>query len=121
MTRSLARRVAAEAVGTGLLVVVLGLQRTGRARLVPAAVAACIGSAYWFTSSTAFANPAMTIGRVVTDTAAGIAPASAVPFVVAPLLGTVLGLGAATALFGPSTRTGDDAVAPAGRSEPAPL
>ncbi|MFG2123714.1 aquaporin [Streptomyces sp. NPDC048710] len=111
-----------EVVATaGLILLVLGLQRTGRARLVPAAAAAYIGSAYWFTSSTAFANPAMTIGRVVTDTAAGIAPTSVVPFVAAQLLGAGLGTGAATALFGRSTHTGDDAVAPAGRAEPASL
>ncbi|MEU1406685.1 aquaporin [Streptomyces sp. NPDC005728] len=106
-----------EVVATaGLILLVLGLERTGRARLTPVAVASYIGSAYWFTSSTSFANPAMTIGRTVTDTAAGIAPASLVPFVAAQLLGTGIGLGAAAVLFGRPATTREEVAVPTGRT-----
>ncbi|MFK4271927.1 aquaporin [Streptomyces milbemycinicus] len=91
----------AEAVATaGLIWLVFGLARVGRAHLAPAAVAAYIGSAYWFTSSTSFANPAVTIGRAFTDTFAGIAPASVAPFLAAQLCGAVLGLGLVALTFG---------------------
>ncbi|MFF1443583.1 aquaporin [Streptomyces sp. NPDC058295] len=93
-----------EVVATaGLILLILGLGRIGRTALAPAAVASYIGAAYWFTSSTAFANPAVTIGRAFTDTFAGIAPASVAPFIAAQLLGTALGLGIVTAVYG--TRT----------------
>ena len=76
-TRSGANLWLAEIVATtGLLVVIVGLVRSGKASIIPAAVGAYIGAAYWFTSSTSFANPAVTIGRAFTDTYAGIAPAS---------------------------------------------
>ena len=71
----------------GLLVVVLGVVRSGRSSSAPFAVAGYIAAAYWFTSSTSFANPAVTIGRTLTDTFAGIAPASAPAFVAAQLAG----------------------------------
>ena len=91
----------AEVVATaGLLLLIFALVRTGRAALAPPAVGAYIGAAYWFTSSTSFANPAVTIGRAFTDTFAGIAPASVPGFVVAQLVGLVVGLGA-IALFYP--------------------
>ena len=61
----------------GLLLVIFALARSGRSRSAPAAVGAYIGAAYWFTSSTSFANPAITIGRMFSDTFAGIAPSSA--------------------------------------------
>ncbi|MEV6290535.1 aquaporin [Streptomyces sp. NPDC051896] len=83
----------------GLVLLVLGLGRTGRDRLAPVAVASYIGAAYWFTSSTSFANPAVTIGRAFTDTFAGIAPASVGPFVVAQIAGAVLGLGLVASVF----------------------
>ncbi|MGW3912106.1 aquaporin [Streptomyces sp. NPDC005070] len=90
-----------EAVATaGLVLLVLGLARTGRARYAPVAVASYIGAAYWFTSSTSFANPAVTIGRAFTDTFAGIAPGSLGPFVAAQLVGAALGLGLVVAVFG---------------------
>ena len=66
----------------GLIAVILTLARTGRASLSAAAVAAWIGAAYWFTSSTSFANPAVTIARMFSDTFAGIAPASVPMFIV---------------------------------------
>ena len=67
----------AEVIATlGLLLVIFALARTRRAPLAPAAVGAYIGAAYFFTSSTSFANPAITVGRMFSDTFAGIAPAS---------------------------------------------
>ncbi|MFG2130911.1 aquaporin [Streptomyces sp. NPDC048751] len=83
----------------GLVLLVFGLARTARAHLAPLAVASYIGAAYWFTSSTSFANPAVTIGRAFTDTFAGIAPASVGPFLAAQLAGAVLGLGLLAAVF----------------------
>jgi glycerol uptake facilitator-like aquaporin len=81
-----------------LLLVILLLSDSGKAQLVPVAVAAWIGSAYFFTSSTSFANPAVTIGRIFTDTFSGIAVASAGPFILAQLLGGFVGLGLFLAL-----------------------
>jgi glycerol uptake facilitator-like aquaporin len=76
---------------TGLVLLIFALARSGRASVAPAAVGAYIGAAYWFTSSTSFANPAVTIGRAFTDTFAGIAPASVPGFVVAQLFGLLAG------------------------------
>lgn len=89
----------AELVATfGLVLVIFLLVRTGRAMesvvVVPAAVAGYITAAYWFTSSTSFANPAVTIGRAFSDTFAGIAPVSVPPFIVAQIIGAALALGA---------------------------
>jgi glycerol uptake facilitator-like aquaporin len=77
----------------GLVLLVFALARTGRAALSAVAVGAYIGAAYWFTSSTSFANPAVTVGRIFSDTFAGIAPTSALFFVAAQLVGGVVGLG----------------------------
>jgi glycerol uptake facilitator-like aquaporin len=93
----------------GLIAVILTLARTGRASLSAASVAAWIGAAYWFTSSTSFANPAVTIGRMFSDTFAGIAPASAPMFVVFQILGAALGAGLALYLY-PDIRAEADAV-----------
>jgi len=82
----------AEVIATvGLLVVVFGTVRSGRADRVAFAVGGYITAAYWFTSSTSFANPAVTIARTVTDTFAGIAPPSAPAFILAQLLGGAAG------------------------------
>jgi arsenate reductase len=90
----------AEAVATaGLILVIFALVRTGRSQLAAPAVGAYIGAAYFFTSSTSFANPAITIGRMFTDTFAGIAPMSALPFVAAQLVGATVGWGLVRALF----------------------
>ncbi|SNT54185.1 aquaporin [Actinacidiphila glaucinigra] len=90
-----------EVVATaGLIVLILGLGRTGQRRIGPVAVASYIGAAYWFTSSTSFANPAVTIGRTFSDTFAGIAPASVTPFIAAQLVGAVVGLALVAVLFG---------------------
>ena len=89
----------AEAVATaGLIVVIL---RSGAANVnakASALVACYIGAAYWFTASTSFANPAAVMGRVFSDTFAGIAPASALGFVLAQTVGAALGAGLASAL-----------------------
>jgi glycerol uptake facilitator-like aquaporin len=77
---------------TGLVLVVFVLARTGRERLAPAAVGAYIGAAYFFTSSTSFANPAITIGRMFTTSFSGIAPTSVPGFLAAQVLGAALGL-----------------------------
>ena len=91
----------AEGVATfGLVLVVLRLPASRAA----AAVAAYIGAAYWFTASTAFANPAATIGRMLSDTFAGIAPASVAPFLAAQAVGAALAL-AADRAFGPVQAT----------------
>jgi arsenate reductase len=80
-----------EVVATfGLLIVILGVVRSGRASTAPFAVAGYIAAAYWFTSSTSFANPAVTIGRTLSDTFAGIRPSSVPAFIVAQLLGGAL-------------------------------
>lgn len=90
-----------EVVATaGLLWIIGALTRTGRGHLGPILVAAWIGSAYFFTSSTSFANPAVTIGRSLTDTFSGIAPSSVLLFVVFQLIGAAIGAGL-TALFFP--------------------
>jgi arsenate reductase len=89
-----------EAIATlGLLVVIFSLARTGRTASAPAAVGAYIGAAYWFTSSTSFANPAISVGRMFSDTFAGIAPASVPGFVVAQLLGGAAAIVAVRALY----------------------
>lgn len=90
--RASAPNLLAEAVATaGLLLVILLLVRSGRGALAAPAVGAYIGAAYWFTASTSFANPAITIGRAFSDTFAGIAPASVLPFIAAQLVGAALG------------------------------
>ena len=76
----------------GLITVIFVLVARSQDKLIPAAVAAWIGSAYFFTSSTSFANPAVTIGRVFSDTFAGINPASVLPFIIAQLIGAMLGV-----------------------------
>ena len=74
----------------GLILVIFALARSGRSRAAPAAVGAYIGAAYFFTSSTSFANPAITIGRMFSATFAGIAPSSAPAFIAAQVLGGAL-------------------------------
>ena len=83
----------------GLILVIFALARSGRSRSAPAAVGAYIGAAYWFTSSTSFANPAITIGRMFSNTFAGIAPSSAPSFIGAQILGGVLAIAVIKALY----------------------
>jgi len=90
----------AEVVATvGLLLVVFSLVRTGRLAHVPYVVGAYIGGAYYFTSSTSFANPAVTVGRMFSDTFAGIDPACAPMFVVMQVVGVGVAVGLLRALF----------------------
>lgn len=91
----------------GLLLVILALARTRRTAQVAWAVGAYIGAAYWFTASTSFANPAVTVGRAFTDSFAGIAPASVPGFVIAQAIGALVGLGVAVALFPHHIEAGD--------------
>jgi glycerol uptake facilitator-like aquaporin len=104
--RATAGHFLSEVVATGgLILVIFALARTGRARSAPAAVGAYIGAAYFFTSSTSFANPAITVGRMFTDTFAGIAPSSVPSFVLAQAVGGATALAALRALYPlPSTQ-----------------
>ncbi|MET9856809.1 aquaporin [Streptomyces sp. NPDC006450] len=109
--RSAGNLLLGEVVATaGLILLIFGLARTDRLRFAPVAVASYIGAAYWFTSSTSFANPAVTIGRAFTDTFAGIAPASVPAFVGVQLVGAVVGLALVAVIF---LRGRNDAGAPA--------
>lgn len=92
-----------EVVATlGLLLVIVGAARTGRSDRVAYAVGGYITAAYWFTSSTSFANPAVTIARMFSNTFAGIAPASVPGFIAMQLLGAALGYLLIRALFPPT-------------------
>jgi len=83
----------------GLMLVIFALARAGRPQATPAAVGAYIGAAYFFTSSTSFANPAITVGRMFSDTFAGIAPASAPAFIGAQITGGALAVVVIKALY----------------------
>jgi arsenate reductase len=89
-----------EVVATlGLLLVIFALARSGRGRSAPAAVGAYIGAAYFFTSSTSFANPAITLGRMLSDSFAGIAPSAALLFIAAQVVGALVAVGAIKVLY----------------------
>jgi arsenate reductase len=83
----------------GLLLVIFALARSGRSHAAPAAVGAYIGAAYFFTSSTSFANPAITVGRMFSGTFAGIAPSSVPGFIAAQIIGGALAVGVIKALY----------------------
>lgn len=90
----------AEVVATlGLLLVIFSLARSGRGNLAPAAVGAYIGAAYFFTSSTSFANPAISVGRMFSDTFAGIAPASVPAYVAVQLVGAAVAIAVIRTLY----------------------
>ncbi|MDY0816832.1 MIP/aquaporin family protein [Kitasatospora purpeofusca] len=98
--RSAGHLLLGEVVATaGLVLLIFGLARTGHLRFAPVAVASYIGAAYWFTSSTSFANPAVSIGRAFTDTFAGIAPSSLPGFLGMQLIGGVVGLALVALIF----------------------
>jgi arsenate reductase len=89
-----------EVVATiGLILVIFALARSGRSHLAPAAVGAYIGAAYFFTSSTSFANPAITVGRMFSNTFAGIAPSSVPSFISAQIVGGILAFGLVRSLY----------------------
>ncbi len=103
----------AEVVATfGLVVVIFAVVRSGRATAAPFAVGAYIGGAYFFTSSTSFANPAVTIGRTISDTFAGIRPSSAPAFVAMQLIGGLLAVGAIRVLYPHVADSAADVVLP---------
>ncbi|WP_367325678.1 aquaporin [Streptomyces sp. HUAS ZL42] len=100
--RSAGHLLLGEIVATaGLILLIFGLARADRLQFAPVAVASYIGAAYWFTSSTSFANPAVTIGRAFTDTFAGIAPGSVLGFIGMQLVGSVVGLALVALIFMP--------------------
>jgi arsenate reductase len=96
----------------GLVVLIFALARSRRAAAAPAAVGAYIGAAYWFTSSTSFANPAVTIGRAFTDTFTGIAPTSVPGFLAAQLVGGVLAVGLLVVLYPRVGQAADEVAIP---------
>ncbi|MFJ6027149.1 aquaporin [Pseudarthrobacter sp. NPDC092424] len=102
-----------EVVATaGLILLIFALARTSRGMLAAPAVGAYIGAAYWFTSSTSFANPAVTVGRIFSDTFAGIAPGSVPGYIVAQAAGGAVGLGLVLLLFPTAGKAADDVVVP---------
>jgi glycerol uptake facilitator-like aquaporin len=108
-----------EVVATaGLVTLVLALARTGRGDWAAPAVGAYIGAAYWFTSSTSFANPAVTVGRMFSDTFAGIAPSSAPAFLLAQLVGGAIGVALAHGLYPDVAAAADRVVVPHGAGAP---
>ncbi len=103
----------AEVVATfGLLLVIFGVVRSGRAPAAPLAVGAYIGGAYFFTSSTSFANPAVTTGRMFTDTFAGIEPSSAPAFIAAQVVGAALAVAAIRILYPQTAGSAADVIVP---------
>jgi glycerol uptake facilitator-like aquaporin len=96
----------------GLIALIFALARTRQAALVAPAVGVYIGAAYWFTSSTSFANPAVTIGRMFSDTFAGIAPSSVLPFIGMQILGGAVGVAIVLALYPDAGAHADDVVVP---------
>ena len=92
--------VLGEVIATfGLLLVIFGVVRSGRSSVVAVAVGGYIGAAYWFTSSTSFANPAVTVARTLSDTFTGIAPGAAPAFIAAQLVGALLAVGCVAVLW----------------------
>jgi glycerol uptake facilitator-like aquaporin len=105
----------AEVVATAILILLIfSLARTGRGALAAPAVGAYIGAAYWFTSSTSFANPAVTLGRMFSDTFAGIAPGSVPGFIGMQLIGAAIGVALLLVLYPHADRSADDVVIPHG-------
>jgi arsenate reductase len=103
----------AEAVATfGLLLVIFGVVRSGRSAAAPFAVAAYIGGAYFFTSSTSFANPAVTFARMLSNTFAGIRPSSVPAFVVAQIVGATVAVAVVSVLYPTIRETAGDVVVP---------
>ncbi|MBA2625372.1 MAG: aquaporin family protein [Acidimicrobiia bacterium] len=103
----------AEVVATfGLVLVVFGMVRSGRTSAAPFAVGAYIGGAYFFTSSTSFANPAVTLARSLSDTFAGIEPASVPAFVLAQLAGAALAVAVVRSLYPTVAESAADVVVP---------
>jgi glycerol uptake facilitator-like aquaporin len=101
----------AETVATaGLVTVIFALARTRQGMAAAPAVGAYIGAAYWFTSSTSFANPAVTVGRIFSDTFAGIAPSSVPGFITAQVAGAVGAIALVRYLFPGTTQPADETI-----------
>ena len=114
-TRSSSGHLLSEVVATfGLLLVIFGLVRAGRASTAPFAVGAYITGAYFFTSSTSFANPAVTVARMFSDTFAGIGPGSVLGFVAAQIVGAAIATGAIHVLWPRIDRAAGEVVVPHG-------
>jgi glycerol uptake facilitator-like aquaporin len=102
-----------EALATfGLVVLVFALARAGRSALAPFAVGSYIAAAYWWSSSTSFANPMIDLARTLSDTFAGIAPSSVPMFLLAQLVGGATGAAAVAVLYPTVTAAADDVVVP---------
>ncbi|MDT4937453.1 MAG: hypothetical protein QOG80_1124 [Pseudonocardiales bacterium] len=102
-----------EVVATaGLVALIFAMARSERGALAAPAVGAYIGAAYWFTSSTSFANPAVTVGRMFSNTFAGIAPASVLGFVAMQLIGAAVGVLIVLVLYPDTSRAADAVVIP---------
>ena len=113
--RSGANLLLAEVIATfGLLLVIFAVVRTGRPTLAAFTVGAFIAAAFYFTSSTSFANPAVTFGRMFSDTFAGIAPESVPGFVVAELVGMLIAIGVIAVLYPDVEETAGDVIVPHG-------
>jgi glycerol uptake facilitator-like aquaporin len=111
--RATAGHLVGELVATaGLIALIFALARTRRGALAAPAVGAYIGAAYWFTSSTSFANPAVTVGRMFTNTFAGIAPSSAPGFIGMQVLGSAVGVAIVLALYPDAGERAGDVVIP---------
>jgi glycerol uptake facilitator-like aquaporin len=108
-----------ECVATfGLLLVIFGLTRSGRGSAAPFAVGTYIAGAYFFTSSTSFANPAVTLARTLSDTFAGIAPASVLPFILAQLVGAALACGVVRLFWPRIEKRAQDVIVPHQSADP---
>lgn len=116
--RSDANLVFSEGIATlGLLLVIFGIVRSGRSSVVPFAVGAYIAGAYYFTSSTSFANPAVTVARMFSDTFAGIRPASVPLFVVAQFLAALVAIAAVRIMYPDIEEVADRVVMPHDQSD----
>jgi len=102
----------------GLIALIFALARSGRGAVSAGAVGVYIGAAYWFTSSTSFANPAVTVGRMFSDSFAGIAPGSAPGFIAAQIFGALIGLGLVITLYPDASATADDIIIPHNTGHP---
>jgi glycerol uptake facilitator-like aquaporin len=112
----------AEGIATfGLVLVVFGVARSGRASVAPFAVGAYIMSAFFFTSSTSFANPAVTVARMLSNTFAGIAPSSGAAFVASQLIGAALALGVVRFLYPEAEQIAPSIVVPRRESDDSPV
>ncbi|ACU74282.1 major intrinsic protein [Catenulispora acidiphila DSM 44928] len=111
-----------EVVATaGLILLIFSLVRSERGAIIAPAVGAYIGAAYWFTSSTSFANPAVTIARAFTDTFAGIAPGSVAGFVAFQCVGAVIGIGLVAMLYPVGRHAENTAAEPLAEAERMPV